>query len=630
LDIRPFDFRCVRFGHLLDVADATVEKDSFKYEWLRLSVVDINIHCSNIEKKRGMAGLWRIQSNTESNAHLRLREALENDEPLHVIESIVREDPECVKYIDGDGRLALHDACQLQCSIMIIKILIDSFPFGLIITDHDGNLPLHCALFLGTHRILDCARYLVGIHPEHVVVPNLSGSTPMDLAIQQHKRYRNTLLDLFLHAYPPCASHQFRMYRLLLHLMLDSDSDAMERSILMCVEAYPQGVNTKDILHQLPIHLAVSRRLSKSIIDLLVSFDKSTLMAQDQDGNTPLHIAVTVLPVSNVVQYLVHQCDAACLVQNKEGQVPLHLLCGNIGCQDIDLTKLLVQKSRSATRSLDYNCAYPIHVAACSRKEDVLLYLMNDDPECLLLQDGEGYTPLHWLILLCASPETISYVANACPASVEVKSYNNENALHLALQMRFHLSVIQLFIHLSETILKEKAGEMDHLPLHYAVLNYCEDDVIGFVAQSWPKSLLIGDTDQRTPLHLAVIQGCPLESIQVLIEVEPKALCAADVDGNLPVHLAASCRVPPEIFETLINANKNTLRIRNQEGNLPLHLAFCGFYTSEEAVELLLDGYPDSIEMVDKDGELPLFRTMMSLDLTYLLVKRSIFLFIDH
>lgn len=112
------------------------------------------------------------------------------------------------------------------------------------------------------------------------------------------------------------------------------------------------------------------------------------------------------------------------------------------------------------------------------------------------------------------------------------------------------------------------------LPLHVACALNPPPQVIESLIKPWPKALnakekLFG----RLPLHLAVTEGGDLEVIQVLLKSAKRTAEARDNDGMLPIHLACLSGSSVGVVELLLNAFPAGTGVKDRRGNTPLDLA---------------------------------------------------------
>jgi len=112
------------------------------------------------------------------------------------------------------------------------------------------------------------------------------------------------------------------------------------------------------------------------------------------------------------------------------------------------------------------------------------------------------------------------------------------------------------------------------LPLHVACALNSPPQLVENLIKPWPKALnakekLFG----RLPLHLAVTEGADIEVIQVLLKSSKRTAEARDNNGVLPIHLACLSGSSVGVVELLLNAYPASTGIKDRRGNTPLDLA---------------------------------------------------------
>ena len=62
------------------------------------------------------------------------------------MELLLERSPETLSKADQHGRLLLHDAVELAIALPLIESMVRLHPSAVRSADHEGKLPLHCAL----------------------------------------------------------------------------------------------------------------------------------------------------------------------------------------------------------------------------------------------------------------------------------------------------------------------------------------------------------------------------------------------------------------------------------------------------------------------------------------------------
>jgi hypothetical protein len=124
-----------------------------------------------------------------------------------------------------------------------------------------------------------------------------------------------------------------------------------------------------------------------------------------------------------------------------------------------------------------------------------------------------------------------------------------------------------------------KAANLDvFLPLHVACANNAPLEVIQFLVEQWPESVMISakksKSDRDLPLHIACQNTAALEVVQYLVEQWPEAVTAAGCGGWLPLHDACARKAPLEVVQYLVEQWPGSIKAAYSNGRLPLHRAW--------------------------------------------------------
>jgi len=129
--------------------------------------------------------------------------------------------------------------------------------------------------------------------------------------------------------------------------------------------------------------------------------------------------------------------------------------------------------------------------------------------------------------------------------------------------------------------------------------------------------------DGAYPLHIAIANGASLRVLQMLIKKAPEVASKTDKFGRTCLHLAimngghsndvaesesnqeAKNVVMLEVVKLIHSFDNSQVKTIDKKGYLPLHIA-CEVGCSIEIAKNLINAYPSSIQMMNKDGKYPL------------------------
>lgn len=149
------------------------------------------------------------------------------------------------------------------------------------------------------------------------------------------------------------------------------------------------------------------------------------------------------------------------------------------------------------------------------------------------------------------------------------------------------------------------------LPLHYAVLLSDGTDeflaAVSALVDAYPQALECKVSSlHRTPLHLACLRdNTPPSLIAMLLERNAGVATMKDHFERLPIHYLAGTN-KLEAIEYLLEAYPEACTVRDGQGWLPLHVA-CHYNSEFRTVQVLLQANPDAvIAITPLDRDTPL------------------------
>lgn len=209
-----------------------------------------------------------------------------------VLQLCVEHYPDAAKDNNGLDMLPLHCALAAQAPEEVIMFLLDKYPQGARVIAPSGQVPLFLAL--SRPRIF---HQLVRIYPGGVSMANRHGCLPLH-----------------------CACSSYRA-----HLEV----------IQFLVEQYPAAVRQRDLILQLPLHFAASRR-DNIVGQYMIEQYSAATHEVDAEGNLPLHNACNVehgrpseRSTIDTLRLFLDEYPEGVNVVNDAGMLPLHLACSH-------------------------------------------------------------------------------------------------------------------------------------------------------------------------------------------------------------------------------------------------------------------------------------------------------------
>jgi ankyrin repeat protein len=328
----------------------------------------------------------------------------------------------------------------------------------------------------------------------------------------------------------------------------------------------------KDKDGNLPIHLACFNRNARSdLINELIVLYPEALQIPNNEGNLPLHMACAGKAKEEILQKLLEENLTAAKCKNNAGGLPLHVACEKnappytIECLLSNYPFAAQERDDQGNLPIHLECRHHIDLLSLEKLEALLrehpisLYIHNDDhmvPSCYFTRDlrddllsyaktaiVSGYSVMLVLLFLADFQEvaqdwkdengncllhhacnksgreiscrTIAFLVNWLPKSPMIVNNNSKTP---------------------KDLLKEAASYKDNagrLLLHrfaklegsYAVEANVSEDVINFVADAYPNSILVPDYNGMLPLHHACLnRWCHEDIVFALLKRYPDSL----------------------------------------------------------------------------------------------------------
>jgi ankyrin repeat protein len=555
---------------------------------------------------------------------LSLFDAIEARQPLHALQSIVRERPESVRvrpnrsdrYVEGST--ALHWAARQRLPVESVRFLYYAWPQALREGDWEGGNPIHWLVDprnvgVGAENddgdddsFIEVAKFLVGQWPNALQQPNQFGQYPI------HKAAANASL--------PPELFQF---------LVERTSAAQLRQ--------PGG------LGHLPIHFAA-----------MLDADPESIHEKDCDGKTPLHHAASGYSVS-LVQFLVER-GALPLERDDMGRVPLHWVAERSdeerreGDTSARITRALIDACPESVRVRGNDGRLPLHLAAEMGVVGLVRVLVGAWPESVREADEDGRVALHRALASDEDVpvenrlETARFLFEEWPGSIRERDRTGQTLVHMVAFLATKMDGPGLVLDFLNEHIREYHQVQDQqgqLPLHLVEVQ----EMAVRLVDAWPPAVRVQDRLGRLPLHVALARATALPPARIrgdntvwllnaaraLAEAWPDSLLVPDQLARLPLHLlaagsgiAVAAREVVEVARFIVEARPRALQARDRQGRLPLHVWAAQRNPSLEAADLLVQPWPESLLVADHEGRLPLHvileRKHASLDGASLLV----------
>ena len=308
---------------------------------------------------------------------------------------------------DGLRQTLLHKAAirrSPEFCQMLIELKIDHVKMKNVL----GWLPFHLSCRC---RKVDTAKYLFGLYPESIDIPNNNGSYPLHSFLRDptpiHSEQDGIELVRFLLRNDRGAISAADQSAGNLPLHIACSGNVGINIIKHIYDAYPEAIHVQnnrvqtaldyarshakpevvefletqfryeqqakeqlvsDRNRQLPVHRAVlDRNVSIGTIKLMLAANPNSITAGDNQGSTPLHLACQVGDIDKA-KYLVDVYESALQMYNSHGECPLQIACHHGRC---DIINYILEKSDHGLSVRNAEKRLPIQVilfdADCDR-----------------------------------------------------------------------------------------------------------------------------------------------------------------------------------------------------------------------------------------------------------------------
>jgi ankyrin repeat protein len=248
-------------------------------------------------------------------------------------------------------------------------------------------------------------------------------------------------------------------------------------------KAHPAAMQLTDTSLGGPVHFACAFGAAMDVIQYLAKKDPEALKRPNDSGrHTPLHLACKAVTINpDVVVFLTERCPEAALMTDRDGNTPLNLACqaDNPPLAAVeDLTE--VQPSAGTIKARDGT--WPLWNA------------LRHDADRAVVKD-----------LIISNPESAQLIGSA-----------GFTALHRALDVGFHVTLILKDLTKANPKILETKDDECRLPLHYAIERDVAFPIIQLFVQRCPATVDAENGDGETPYQLSERIGRDPEIVQFL------------------------------------------------------------------------------------------------------------------
>ncbi|KAL5716386.1 hypothetical protein ACHQM5_018090 [Ranunculus cassubicifolius] len=316
--------------------------------------------------------------------------------------------------------------------------------------------------------------------------------------------------------------------------------------------------------------------------------------------------------------FLIERQSSQCAVRTgPNGWTILH----HATCKgDLGAIKEIIRSNPSCTELISNEGQNFLHLATKFQHENVVKYVLglrNISDNVLNGQDMNGDTPMHIATTKESAIIALSLLSDHRVNKL-IKNKRGTHALAAASSVILELLIedkypiqcamkgdMEFFMAIQEDVLRKCTDEYGESVLSTAVkeghLNCCE-----VISKRCPELLKNTNNHKETALHYAV-KNHHLEIVKVLVEADSNLEYAVNDSGETPLSMALQVArshdpITVDIRSFLIQKQKSQCKIRTGRNGWTL-LQNAASVADLSAIEEILQFCPDSIALVDKEGQ---------------------------
>ena len=455
--------------------------------------------------------------------------------------------------------------------------------------DKVGNLPLHVAAESNTP--IETVTVLLALAPRAAEAKNFRGALPIELA-----------LSCFSKRYHACLSCGDKMRKVDCSMKKDAAMDGMFGRRL---SAFALAIETKDDSCSLcPLVKLNNIPMLEYYYHCKACSLSTCSRCMDTKPQTRKFMPGTAVDVRAPLGFRLSV--RAARVRDKD-------VLSEIADQFCTATSVIIPADAlSVLVSSHVNSLSPAlaSVEALSLEFDVTVDASNAESIVLRLMDSvkanseEGKALFIRAVSSGAPPRIISDFLAAYPLAMGAKDPQDSLPLHLALHAGAPTDTCLMLLERDLAALRHK-NKRGYLPLHMAASNNASSDTVAAILSAYPEAASVKSKSGRLPLQYALMSRNPNEQVvKIVLDAYPAGASEVDSDGDVALYFAIM-QQSSELVSLLLKRCPESAQIRNKKGQLPLHIALRSS-AALEIVEAMLIAYPAAAADSTSDHELPI------------------------
>lgn len=459
------------------------------------------------------------------------------------------------------------------------------------VVEKTKSTPIHWVACIGNS---DLARICIETNPQSLQEKGGKKSQlPFELALD---RDNEEFLCTYFHKYPSLKmpvtyTSSTTTTSLFLSMAIQK---SFNKLVTLILEKYSaEAAKSKDdISGDLAIHVAVRCFLDIKIATRLLEMYPDGASTKNNAGDLPLHVGARYLNLE-IARKLIEVYSDGAGICNNIGDTPLHTVCDHGRSKGVIIPKKLWK-----------DCIISI-----------VELLLQTKSESAVMKNDKGRLPLHLSLLSDTVPwevpiMLIEVFSGACK---EKDDLNQRLPLHMFMLKEYYGGNKKRCMEVLLRAYPEACKAQDvkgMTPLHLS--HHFMDEILSL----HPESLKVKDSDGNLPLHIAIIKGyCNHQSqtFNRMVDTYPEAAKSTNANGEYPLNLAIKewsfCSKDKEMsfLKRLLHSFPDVCKIKDcKSGQLPIHKFAEEWPYLNNGIELFANQYPQSIEVYDAKGYLPI------------------------
>ena len=295
------------------------------------------------------------------------------------------------------------------------------------------------------------------------------------------------------------------------------------------------------------LHLA-ARKEDSDVLAFLMPLARNSWMATDKSGRTILHASQHFKTVKLIVEFMEESRE----IRNTQNV--------NTGANHANGNNLVCMRDNDGKTALHLIC----ESMNFDEGHSSISYLLQRHPECLLVVDNQGRSPLHAAALQIFKADVVCAVLEVIKTSQPDAEYLNKNNIDIA-DGEYERWILRR---------KDSNG---HTALHLAVNQGGRTDIVRKLLRD-TADVTIANNYGETPLHSACTRG-NIKIVQILLsamtlESRIEIIFSQDDEGNTPLHSAVLSNRKNVVKKLLQQLRcPDCIAMKNKRGYNALHVA---------------------------------------------------------